>query len=249
MKSWVRRQSAWTVVLLYTLWVAIMFIAAQMAVGIIIGLLSLIGFPVGNFNTVTGILLISVASYGLALGAVIWLPKKLFAVATNRKEMGLSRLPSWLDLGLGPLAFIPYVFLSGIFITVISQLFTTVNWTEKQDLGFSSTLFGPELAMAFILLVVLAPIVEETLFRGYFFGKIRRRTNFIVSSLVVSLIFGALHLQINVAVDVFVLSMGLCALREFTGSIWAGVLLHMVKNGLAFYVLFINPSFLSTIGG
>lgn len=226
-----------------------MFIGAQMVVGIVIGLLSLVGLPLESFNTVTGVLLASVISYGLALCAVIWLPKKLFGIGTSWKEMGLSRLPNWLDIGLGPLAFVPYIFLSGILITVVSQLFTAVNWTEKQELGFSSTLFGPELAMAFILLVVLAPIVEETLFRGYFFGKIRRRTNFIVSSLVVSLIFGALHLQINVAVDVFVLSMGLCALREFTGSIWAGVLLHMVKNGLAFYVLFINPSFLSTIGG
>jgi len=36
----------------------------------------------------------------------------------------------------------------------------------------------------------------------------------------------------------------LCTLRIVTGSIWAGVLLHMIKNGLAFYVLFVAPMML-----
>jgi len=39
------------------------------------------------------------------------------------------------------------------------------------------------------------------------------------------------------------------ALREVTGSIWAGTLLHMLKNGIAFYFLFVNPTLLNTIGG
>ena len=32
-----------------------------------------------------------------------------------------------------------------------------------------------------------------------------------------------------------------CALYELTGSIWAGVLLHMIKNSLAFMVTFVLP--------
>jgi hypothetical protein len=67
--------------------------------------------------------------------------------------------------------------------------------------------------------------------------------------IITSLLFGAVHGQWNVAIDVFVLSLVLCSLREVTGNIWAGVLLHMLKNGLAFYLLFINPSLLHTIGG
>jgi membrane protease YdiL (CAAX protease family) len=249
MKSWIRRQSTTTVVFGYTAWVAVMFVAAQVLVGVIIGLLALAGVPVEKLNTVTGILWASVASYGLALAAVIWLPKKLFGITTNWREVGLDRLPKWLDLLLGPVVFVPYIFVSGIVLTLVSNLAPSVDWAEKQDLGFSAGIVGVELGVAFVLLVILAPLVEETLFRGYFFGKLRRRTNLIISSLVVSLVFGVLHMQINVAVDVFVLSMALCMLREFTGSIWAGVLLHMTKNGFAFYVLFINPSFLSTLGG
>jgi membrane protease YdiL (CAAX protease family) len=54
-------------------------------------------------------------------------------------------------------------------------------------------------------------------------------------------VFGAVHGQWNVAIDVFSLSLIMCGLREITGNIWAGALLHMLKNGLAFYILFINP--------
>jgi membrane protease YdiL (CAAX protease family) len=60
---------------------------------------------------------------------------------------------------------------------------------------------------------------------------------------------GGLLEGVNVALDVFILSIVMCGLREMTGSIWAGVVLHMMKNGLAFYLLFINTALLSTMGG
>jgi membrane protease YdiL (CAAX protease family) len=59
-----------------------------------------------------------------------------------------------------------------------------------------------------------------------------------------SVLFGLIHGQWNVGVDVFVLSMVACSLREVTGSIWAGILLHMLKNALAFYIIFVNTTFL-----
>ena len=93
--------------------------------------------------------------------------------------------------------------------------------------------------LAFLTLVVIAPIAEEMLFRGFFYGGLRRSFGIILSSLLVSVVFGALHMQWNVGVNVFALSLVLCGLRELTGGIWAGVVLHMVKNAIAFYGLFI----------
>lgn len=60
------------------------------------------------------------------------------------------------------------------------------------------------------------------------------------SSLVVSMVFGILHGQWNVGVNVFALSLVMCLLREYTGSVWAGIVLHMTKNALAFYMLFVH---------
>ena len=108
--------------------------------------------------------------------------------------------------------------------------------------------------LAFMTMVVLAPLAEEMLFRGYLYGKLRKAAPIWVSILVASLAFGLAHLWVGgtalqwaVTIDTFVLSLMLCALREYTGAIWAGVLLHAIKNGLAFYLLFVNPNVVNQI--
>ena len=106
-----------------------------------------------------------------------------------------------------------------------------------------------EYVLAFISLVIVAPFAEEVLFRGYLFGKLQKYTSVWLSILITSLLFAVVHFQWNVGIDVFVLSIVLCLLRIVSGSLWPAILLHMVKNGVAFYFLFINPSLLSTLGG
>jgi membrane protease YdiL (CAAX protease family) len=59
-------------------------------------------------------------------------------------------------------------------------------------------------------------------------------------------LFGVAHLQFGsgapllwvAALDTFTLSIVLCYLREKTGSVWAGVFLHAIKNAIAFVALF-----------
>lgn len=233
----------------YFAWVVSAFIAAQLAVGLLIrGAISL-GIPLDSISRVVLVTLLSVVAYGLTLWIVVWLPKKLLHRQTTKRELGISRLPSWMDLALGPAAFLPYLLFSGLLLTIVKTLLPGANLTEQQQLGFSTNIFGTELAVAFVLFVVIAPILEETLFRGYLYAKLRHHVGLIVSMVLVSLCFGVLHGQLNVGIDTFALSMVLCLLREYTGGIWAGVVLHALKNGLAFYLLFINPSLLSTMGG
>jgi membrane protease YdiL (CAAX protease family) len=39
----------------------------------------------------------------------------------------------------------------------------------------------------------------------------------------------------------------MCVMREHTGAIWITILMHMAKNGLAFYLLFVNPQIVEQI--
>ena len=70
-------------------------------------------------------------------------------------------------------------------------------------------------------------------------GKVSDLWAMIISIFLVSLTFGIVHLQWNVGVNVFAMSIVLCGLREITGTIYAGILLHMLKNGVAFYLLYV----------
>ena len=98
---------------------------------------------------------------------------------------------------------------------------------------------GPsDYAIAFFFLVVVAPVCEEIIFRGWLYGKLRARIPAVPAILLVSLLFAVLHGQINVGVTVFAMSIGMCIQRELTGTIWSGMVLHMIKNAIAFYYLF-----------
>ena len=161
-------------------------------------------------------------------------------------DVGIKELPSWTDIGLAPASYIIYVLVSGALVSFFST-FPWFNINEAQDLGLDFFMSGPEKLISFFALVVVAPIAEEILFRGVLYGKLREiflgkmpeYLSMLFSILLVSLLFGFIHMQWNVGVDVFALSLVLCSLREITGTINAGILLHMVKNGIAFYLVYV----------
>jgi len=98
------------------------------------------------------------------------------------------------------------------------------------------------LVLAFIGLVVLPPIAEEMLFRGFLYRGLAKRLPKILSALITSGLFALLHFQWNVSLDVFVLSLVLIALYEKTKNLWVCVGLHAIKNGIAFLALFVFVS-------
>ena len=93
--------------------------------------------------------------------------------------------------------------------------------------------------VAFVALVILAPVTEELIFRGFLYGKLRSRLSAIPAIILVSVLFGVLHGQWNVGIIVGLMSVFMCLAREITGTIYAGILLHMIRNGVAFYVLYV----------
>ena len=135
-------------------------------------------------------------------------------------------------------------------VAAVAVTFLGVDFKQAQQLPFdTTTLYSQaQYAMIFFTLVVLAPLAEELLFRGYLYTKLRKINSVKVSVIITSLTFGLAHLAIgsenlqwNVVLDTFVLSIFSCLLREYTGAVWDSVVLHAIKNSLAFYLLFINP--------
>lgn len=136
-----------------------------------------------------------------------------------------------------------YFILYFVVAAVLFALPTGIDWQQKQEIGIvANNNWGVfEYLEIFILLVIVAPIVEEIVFRGYLFGRLRTFMGFWVSALFASVLFGFLHGQWNVAVDVAILSLVMCYLRERFQSIWPGAMIHAIKNGLAYVILFILP--------
>jgi membrane protease YdiL (CAAX protease family) len=86
-----------------------------------------------------------------------------------------------------------------------------------------------------VLIAILAPIAEETCFRGMLFGGLRVGMPRLAAALVTGLIFGGLHATEGISVVPPLVAFGfiLALLYEETGSIVPGILLHMLNNSVA----------------
>jgi membrane protease YdiL (CAAX protease family) len=230
------------------LWIFVAFSVAQLIVFGVILALNRLGIYTPSEEDAVFSTVYAAVVYAFTLLLTIGVPY-LLKRRTTRVDVGLTRLPSWMDIILTPAGAVIYLVVSGTFSAIAMGLFPGLDLNQAQDVGFKTITMQYQYVLAFLTLIVVAPLAEEILFRGYLYGKLRKHVPLWLAVLVTSALFGAVHGQWNVAIDTFALSLVLCALRETTGSIWAGVLLHMLKNGIAFYFLFINPSFLSTLGG
>ena len=193
---------------------------------------------------------VSVVVYVLTLALVIGLPWKLFGQKLSWGDIGLAQpLPTWRDIGLAPVVFVVSLLATGLMMYLASVVLPGVDMETKQQVGFENLTQRYEMLLAFFTLVVLAPICEELLFRGYLYGRVRKYYNVFWAVALTSLVFGLMHvyagpgmpLQWNVMIGTTVLAVFIGMLREYTGGVWAGVLVHMLKNGVAFFVLFVAP--------
>lgn len=236
-----KRQTKWLVLIGLPLWVAASFVLSQVLLVALLWLLKIAGLsPLSYMTETVANTIIAALVYILSLTIAAGAPLLVWKRKVSLETFGLQRLPTWADIGLSPLAFCLYALATSIVMAMVMMI-PGFPIDEVQDTGFKAFGSRTDNLLAFITLVVLAPIAEEALFRGYLYGKLKRHAHGIIAAVITSVLFGAVHWQLNVAVDVFVLSMVLCGLRSLTGSIWAGVLVHMIKNGIAYYLLFIAP--------
>lgn len=83
----------------------------------------------------------------------------------------------------------------------------------------------------FLVVVVLAPVVEELLFRGFLINRWGRRWGLPTGIVLSSAVFAVLHAH---WVGLFVFGLVMALLYVATGSLWAPILAHVLNNATAF---------------
>lgn len=182
---------------------------------------------------------LSAIVYVIDLVITIGIPSLLFCEKPTRDSLGLRGIFTWTDIGMGVIGFILSMIGALIVTALAASIFPWIDMEEAQEIGYNNISGFLDMMMAFLALVVIAPVAEEIVFRGWLYGKLRRRTWAIPAILLTSVAFGIAHGQWNVGITVGVMSVFMCLIREMTGTVYGGMIVHMLKNGLAFYMLFI----------
>lgn len=223
----------------YSLLLVVAFYLSQALTIPIVQLTKFVGNPLALMDETLANTVVSLIFYGIMLAIVVLVPRLAFSKPVDKNFLGLQKNSRFKDLGIAALGFIVYMILGNLLLSIAAASFPDFNLTQEQDLGFSTPTTPLELALMFVLFVVVAPVFEELVFRGALQGGlINAKVPLIIRVLVVSVLFGWAHQQWNVGINVFALSIVLCLAREYTKTIWAGIFLHMIKNGIAFLLLY-----------
>lgn len=238
-------------------WVFICLIASQIVIGAV--MLSILG---DNLYRPLWTTIYTAISYIVSGILIIFVPIKLskqkswkrffakFTVVSGpkvesssteasvlREQLGLTGWLKWRDIGLAIVGFFVYFIFAALLVWIFTSIFPWFDADAAQNVGYANLGSLSDRLLALFALVIAAPIAEEIIFRGWLYAKLRSRLGIWVATLLVSVLFGLAHGSWNVGVNVFAMSAVMCLMREVTGTIYGGIILHVIKNAVAFYLL------------
>jgi membrane protease YdiL (CAAX protease family) len=158
-----------------------------------------------------------------------------------RSAFGLEPATLGRDLGRGLLVLagtMPILVGSAVIYNLFLQLFGFQP--SLQEVAFIiSGETSPWLRAYFIFLaVVLAPVVEEILFRGMLLPALAKRFGAAAAVVVIAVVFAAIHAHVPSLVPLFVLSTSLSLAYIGTGSLAASIIMHAIFNSITVSLLF-----------
>lgn len=160
----------------------------------------------------------------------------------------VRRRGTWREIGfrpppLLPMLLTPLVFAGELVVMLVINMiifFATGQFDNPQrDLfldpnGFSWANF----VFAFIAAAIVAPIIEELVFRGLLYQWLRDRTNVAIGVVASAAFFAALHGIPAAFPALFVVSAVWALMFEWSKSLWVPITLHFFQNAFVVSLIF-----------
>jgi len=197
-----------------------------------------------NSSIVSQFFLVLITETIVVASIILFLKRRRISLQT----VGLGKF-NFIDIFYFLLA-LPIFYISYFAIVdLLTGLHVGLNVNQKQHIGFNpAVVHGPEyLILTFISLVILPPIAEELMFRGFLLANLRKIMPLFFAAIVTSILFALPHLFEGgksgllwiAAIETFVLSLYLVFLRLKTNRIYASIFLHASNNLIAFIALYL----------
>ncbi len=166
---------------------------------------------------------LAVLQFGLMLAGTL-----IIARGRGMNETLALRAPSsWIRAaGIGAV-----VFIGTLVVLVVVGVVLPTGGAPSSDSPWDPERAVPYLVNALII-VIVAPVVEELMYRGLGFTVLARFGQG-VAILVTAALFGVGHGLLGLVIAATAFGLGLGYLRSRTGSIYPGILLHILVNALS----------------
>ena len=134
-------------------------------------------------------------------------------------------------------AFLPVIFIMSFLCKLMLFEYEEQKMVVEIKKNFYNNLF-----FNFFLIIIVAPIIEEIVFRGLFYKTLKNFIPFVQASIISSLIFAIIHENILSLTILFLLSLYLTYIYERTNSILYPILTHSIFNFLNLLLIYIGSN-------
>ena len=135
------------------------------------------------------------------------------------------------------LVFLPIIFVISFLCKLILFEYEEQKMVLEIKKNFYNNLFNN-----FLLIIIVAPIIEEIVFRGLFYKTLKKFVPFIQASIISSLIFAIIHENILSFTILFLFSLYLTWIYERTNSILYPILTHSIFNFLNMSLIYMGSN-------
>lgn len=220
------------VLLIGAITVAVAFAAAPGLARWVIRLIEQAGIEVEPFPLPVLLLLtIQEGLMAIGIGLVALIGRRLRPKGLGLLGLGGWWMLAWLGLGI---AIIPFRLAVGVLAYLATggslQDFMVGGTSDFVIIGYPLLGGIPVL----FLVGVIAPIVEEVVFRGVLYTWLRRHGGVIAATVISSALFGLVHANIAQGVAAFIMAVVLALAYEHTRSLWVPIVMHIANNTLVF---------------
>ncbi len=130
-----------------------------------------------------------------------------------------------------------------ILVQLTMQKIYGPNAAPQEILQFLTNSPGlKERLLLVFLAVVIAPLAEETIFRGFIYGAVRQYFGRWPAILLSAAVFALIHAHVPALLGLFILAVFLTLVYERTGSLWASIMLHSIFNAVTIVGTLVFPS-------
>ena len=149
----------------------------------------------------------------------------IYLVNVQQKHKFLLKKKEFFNVFIYSILFVPII----ILLSIVSKL-SLPEFTEQQQVKDLRDSFFEVISRDGIMIVLLAPIIEEVVFRGLFYAALKSYFPWFVSIIFSSIIFALIHGNILAFTLLFSLSLLLTFIYELYGKLFYPILIHSCFN-------------------